>query len=103
MSSTIGATGIGSYATATAASAGQAASPTRADHHSALNQIVYRHQVGISRGENAAALMSFDKPITAAERTLREDMTLRKSAQGPAETGHTDRAPDTRHRLDATV
>jgi hypothetical protein len=97
MSSTIGASGVGSYATATAASAGQAASPSRADHHSALNQVLYRQQVGISRGESAAALTSLDKPVAASEHTLHQHMALPKPTPEAAETA------DTKHRLDRTA
>jgi hypothetical protein len=98
MSSTIGATGVGSYATTTAASTGQAASPSRADHHTALNQVLYRHQVGMSRGESADMLASLDKPITAGEKALGQQMALRRSPMGPA-----DQTSDTQHHLNATA
>ena len=109
MSSIIGATGADSYATATAASAGQAVSLSRADHLTALNHLLYKYQVGISRGESAGMLASLARQITAAEKSLGQHMALPKPPPGPAETAmagglaQAGSAAATKHGVNAIV
>ena len=109
MSSAIDAIGAGSYVTATAASGGQTASPSRAEQLTELNQLLYTYQVGISRGESANMLGWLAKQITAAEKALGQHMSVRKPPPGSAETtrsrdrAQTGSATDTKHAVNATA
>ena len=107
MSSPIDAIGASSYATATAASASQTASQSRAEQLAALNQLLYKYQVGISRGESAGALAALTRQITAAEKSLGQHLSLPKapprSTDRAASGGRASANAATKHGLNATA
>src|SRR5690349_17343028 len=108
MSSAIDAIGAGSYVTATAAAAGQSTSPSRADQLMALNELLYRYQVGLSRGDTADTLGSLAQQIAAAEKALGQYPSLLKpparSAREPPRNRAAPRTTtETRHALDGIV
>ena len=106
MPSPIDAIGSGSYATANAASAGQVANLSRSEQLAELNQLLYRYQVGISRGESAEALASLAMLIAAAEESLGLHMPTARPPPARRRSTPTRRqteADSETHRLDETA